>query len=418
MSSVDALKLANNLIEWGDFEHSEQILTQMPPLGNGALEVERWFLLGQISARRGDYDTAITIYKKILDNQPDLARIRFELAVCYMKTEQWYRADYHLRLAMAATDLSDEVKKVMYYHRYVIRQNKNWNAWFNFGAAPDNNINTSIGGEECIMTMFGPMCRQLPEPVSAIGYNFQLGGNYEFKLSDDWRWKSDANIYTNIYNRHEFDDLYLSASTGPRYVWSSGDIWLAGVAARRWYGWEEYNWSLGIKLDTNYDFTRRLSGGLYLRFMDNTYDDFGDYLNGKSYSSSVRLSYSIDATKYLIFRTGLDRETVIDPIYANWRPSLSVGFGAELPYGFNIYIEPSIYWAKYDGARWVVKDGGFTQITEQSFTQRYSVSLSNNKLEVWGFVPVITFSYTNRNSNIWQRDFDKTAIEFTMQQRF
>jgi tetratricopeptide (TPR) repeat protein len=418
MTSVDALKLSKSLTDKGDFDKAEQILTQMPPLGNGALETERWFLMGRISAFRGDFNTAITIYRRILDSQPDLARIRFELAVCYMKTNQWYRADYHLRLAMAGDDLPDEVKKIMNYYRYVVRKNKGWNAWLNFGAAPDDNINASPGGEECVNTMFGPMCRQLPDPESAIGYNLGFGGDYEFKLSEQWRWKSDANIYAGIYDKHRFDDLYLSASTGPRYVWNNGDVWLAGISSRRWYGWNPYSWSYGAKVDANYDFTRKLSGGLSLRFMENAYDEYGGDMDGKTYGVNARLSYSIDATKYILFRAGLDREITATPAYANWRPFAAVGFGAELPYGFHIYLEPSVRWAIYDSQRWIVKNGAFAKLAERDFTQRYSVSISNNNLEIWGFVPALTFSYTNRGSNIWQREFDKYAIEFTMQQRF
>lgn len=418
MSAVDALKLAGNLIERGDLEHSEQILTMMPPLDNGALEVERWFLMGRISAIRRDYDTAIIIYRRILDAQPDLARIRFELAQCYMKTEQWYRADYHLRLAIAGDDLPDNAKLVMNYLLYVVRQNKNWNAYFNFGVAPDNNINTSAGGEECVMSIWGLFCRQLPEPERAVGYNFVLGGNYEFKLSEQWRIKSDASIYTNIYDKSEYDDLYLSASTGPRYVWKEGDIWLAGVVGRRWYGWEGYNWSAGSKLDVNYDFTRKLSGGLSLRVLENTYDKFGEYMDGQTYGANTQLSYHIDATKYLILRTGLDRETTKDPIYTNWRSSVGAGFGIELPLRFSLYLDAMGYWQNYDGERWVVKDNSFVEIAEKTFTHRYAASISNSKYRIWDFAPVLTFSYTRRESNIWQREFEKWELGFSMQQRF
>lgn len=410
--------MAGTMVERGDFDNAETILTGLPKLHNTPLEIERWFLLGQISSRRGDIDMAIKIYRKILDDQPNLARVRFELALCYMHQKKWSRADYHLRLAMAGKDLSDDVKRMMNYYRYLVRQNKNWNIWFNFGAAPDNNINQTAGGEECITTIFGTFCRQLPKPVSAVGYNLSIGGNYELKLSDHWRWKNDANIYTNIYNLHDYDDLYLSVGTGPRYVWSRGDVWLAGIASRRWYGWDGYNWSYGAKTDINYDFTRKLSGGLSLRFMNNVYDDFGDYMNGQTYSVYPRLSYSLDATKYIILRGGLERETTNDDIYSNWRPSVGVGFGAELPFGFHVYVEPNFSWANYDGARWVVDNNEFTERREHDFIQRYSMSVSNNKLDIWGFVPTVTVSYTKRDSNIHQREYDKTTVEFTMQQRF
>lgn len=418
MSAIDAVKLAGNLIEHGDIEHAQQILTKMPQTNSLPVEIERWFLLAQIAQRQGDYENAIKIYRKILDDQPDLARIRFELALCYMHTHQWYRADYHLRLAMAGKDLSPQVKQMMAYYRYVIRQNKRWNIWFNFGAAPDSNINNGNGGEECIVNGWGRFCRNLREPESVVGTNLTLGGNYEFVLSDHWRWKSDANIYSNTYNNHDYDDLYLSASTGPRYIWSRGDVWLAAIGARRWYGGEKYNYSYGTKLDTNYDFTRKLSGGLSLRYMENKYDEYGAFLNGNTYNGALRFTYSLNARLYTVFRTGLTCEVAVNPMYSYWQPNFAIGLGIEMPYGFHIYAEPSFYTSKYDKPQWVVKDGAYTQITERDFVQRYALSVSNNKFDVWGFVPTFTISYTKRDSNIWQREYHKTTLEFTMQQRF
>lgn len=418
LDSVQVMQLAGSFVDAGKYDKAKQILTTVPQTGNLALEIERWFLLAQIAQKQGDFETAIKIYRKILDDQPDLARIRFELATCYMHTKQWYRADYHLRLAMAGADLPDEVRQVMNYYRWIVRQNKNWNVWFNFGAAPDNNINNAVGGTECVNTIFGPMCRDLSDPESAIGYNFSLGGNYEFKLSDHWRWKSDAFVYSNIYDISDYDDLYLSVGTGPRYIWDRGDIWLAGVWNRRWYGWERYNWSAGAKLDLNYDFTRRLSGGLNLQYLNNTYDLYDNFLSGNTYFTQLHFAYSFNARLYSMLRIGLTREDTRAAEYSYWQPGFGVGLGAEMPYGFHVYAEPYFYWSAYDDAKWVVHDGAFSQITERDFTQRYSLSVSNNKFDIWGFVPTLVFSYTHRDSNIWQREFDKFSAEFTMRQRF
>ena len=418
LSELEAVHVAGDLVTAGKYDSALQILTQMPQTGQTPIEVERWYLIAQIEQRKGNIDEAIRIYRKILDEQPDLVKIRYELALCYMHKKQWYRADYHLRLAMAGKDLPDNVKQMMAYYRYVIRQNKRWNIWFNFGAAPDSNINNGNGGEECVVNGFGRFCRNLKEPKSVLGANLTLGGNYEFVLSDHWRWKSDANIYSNTYNNHDYDDLYLSASTGPRYIWSRGDMWLAGIGARRWYGGEKYNYSYGAKIDTNYDFTRKLSGGLSLRYLENKYDEYGAFLNGNTYSVNPRLVYSFNARLYGVLRAGLTREDTVNPIYSYWQPSFSVGLGAELPYGFHVYAEPSFYMSKYDDPQWVVKDNVFTQITERDFVQRYALSISNNKFDVWGFVPTFTISYTKRDSNIWQREYNKTTVEFTMQQRF
>ena len=423
MSALDAVKLAGNLVNLGDYDQASRILTQLPENNSLPVEIERWFLLAQIAQRQGDYDTAIRIYRKILDDQPDLVKVRYELALCYMAKEQWYRADYHLRLAMAGTDIPPEIKQRMMYYRWIARKNKRWNAWFNFGAAPDNNVNQASGNQIC--GYWGDWfhgCADTAKPEKAIGYNVLLGGNYEFWLTDNWRWKSDANIYSNIYDKHKYDDLYLSVSTGPRYVWENGDVWLAATGARRWYGWDRYNWSVGAKLDFNYDFTRKLSAGLSLRTLDNKYDEYGKILDGQTYSSIARLSYSFDATKYMILRGGVDRDTAKEAAYANWRYSTGIGFGSELPWGFHVYVEPSLIWSNYDANRLVtvIEDENIVRklVTEHDLLQRYSISLSNNKFDVWGFVPTITISYTHRDSNITTREYDKLTAEFTFQQRF
>ena len=425
MSGLEAVQLAGKLVDLGDYEHAMQILTKMPQTRNLPVEIERWYLIAQVEQRTRNIDEAIKIYRKILDDQPDLVKIRYELALCYMAKERWYRADYHLRLAMAGKDIPDPIKQRMMYYRYVARQNKNWNVWFNFGAAPDNNVNQATGGEEYIQNEWGEFYRVLPEPEKAIGYNLLLGGNYEFVLSDHWRWKNDANVYSNLYNKAKYDDLYLSASTGPRYVWNNGDVWLAGVISRRWYSsknhwdnWNKYNWAYGAKLDTNYDWSRKLSSGLMLRVMENKYDEYGEYLDGQSYTVSPHFSYSLDATKYIVLRGGVDRDTAKLDAYANWRYNAGIGFGVALPWGFHTYLEPSFSWVRYDGDKYVPKDETMQWVQEHDFIQRYSLSVSNNNLEVWGFVPTVTISYTNKDSNIHSRTYDKATIEFTFQQRF
>ncbi len=418
MSTLDAIKLAGRLVDAGDFEHATQILTMMPKTNSLPIEIERWYLLAQIEQRKGNIDEAIKIYRKILDDQPDLAKVRYELALCYMAKHQWYRADYHLRLALAGKNIPDNVKQRMMYLRYIARQNKRWNLWFNFGAAPDNNINQASGGEEYIINEWGKFKRNLPKPEKAIGYNFTLGGNYEFVLNNNWRWKNEANVYTNIYNKHKFDDLYLSGATGPRYIWERGDVWTAAIASRRWYGWDKYNWAIGGKIDSHYDWTRKITSGLTLRILDNTYDEYGDYMDGQTYGISTYTSYSFDASKYIVVSGSVDRDTAKNDIYANWRYTTGLGFGAEIPWGFSLYLDSSFYWTNYDGERWAVKNHKFTEIAERNFTQRYSISLSNNKIDIWGFVPTFTFSYTKRDSNIHSREYEKWTTEFTMRQRF
>lgn len=418
LAKIDTLKTAGDLIDKGDPARAKQILTDMPQSQDESVEIERLFLLGKIAQEQNDYDTAIEIFSKILNIQPGLAKARYELAVCYIYDEQWTRADYHLRLAMAGDDLSDDMKQKIDYYRYFIRQNKNWDVRFRIGTTPDTNVNNGNGGQECIVDGVPRFCRDAKDLESIKGTNFSTGGEYEFKLSEHWRWKTDALLYTDMYNKSGYDDLYLSASTGPRYIWSRGDIWLAGIAAKRWYDEKSYNHAYGSKVDANYDFTRKLYGGITVWMLDNKYEHFGEYLNSQVYATDMRLTYSLDARMYVTIKYGVTRENAETPSYSYWEPNISLGFGIELPDGFYVYAEPSFYWFYYDDTQWVAKDGVYTQMKEQDFMQKYSLSLSNNRLEFFGFTPTLILSYATKDSNVWHSGQRKYAFDITLRRRF
>ena len=152
--------------------------------------------------------------------------------------------------------------------------------------------------------------------------------------------------------------------------------------------------------------------------MDNKYDEYGDWMDGQLYTVMPHIMYSLDATKYIVLRGIFERETAEVDAYANRKYGGSIGFGAEIPYGFHIYFEPYYSWVNYDGDRWVVKSNTYKPVKEKDFLQRYSLSLSNNKFEVWGFVPTVTFGYTKKDSNVHAREYEKWTAEFTFQQRF
>jgi hypothetical protein len=428
LTQRQAAALAAQLIARNNLAEAKTLLTKQP-FDVRELEIERLYLLGRIALKENRPEEAIEIYRYILDHQPNLPKIRLELALAYMATEQWYRADYHMRLAATDESLPPEVKAAVRRYLYIIRQNKNWNLWFNFGLAPDNNINGATGGEECITysQSFGrfpyPLCRKLPEPEKALGYEFGFGGDYEFKFGEHWRLKSDFAILANIYDKSEYDLHYLSASAGPRYVFPRGDVWLAATAYKMYYGHESYRESLGAKLDANYDITPRLSANLQLHWRPTSYQgEWAEYMDGEVRGANLRLVYYFNASLYAVLKGGLDREDTEEEAYANQRESFAVGFGAEVPFGFRVYLEPSWAWTNYDGPRWTVAETAngseYTQVVEKLFTRRYQVSLSNNKFSVLGFTPVVTYSYTDRQSNINSRAYDRHDVGFTMQQRF
>ena len=417
MTHEQTLIFAQELIDKNKLEDAKKVLL-LKPFQQKELEIERLYLLAQIATKENKIDEAIDIYYFILEHQPNISNIRFRLAELYLIRKDWIRADYHYRLALADKELPIPIQIRIKQALYYIRQNKNYNFWFNFGIAPDNNVNNTTSGEQCVMTMFGPMCNTLDDPEKDVGLNITVGGNYEFKLSDNWRFRNEALIYSLKYQDKKYDDIYLSYVLGLKYVYKKGDVFFGPTFSKRFLGHKAYNYTTGFMVDTGYDLTKQLNARLYLAYTPTHYDDYGDILNGDVKTARLRMFYALDSSKYLIFKTGYEYEKTKDKTYTNDRVNLALGFGADVPWGFHVYVEPSVLFTNYKGKRWTVKDYEFKEIKEWDITQRYSVSLSNRKISLWGLMPVLTYSYTDKKSNIWQREYQKSLIELSIQKRF
>lgn len=396
----------------------QNVLAKMPMPEDLSVKVTGLYLSAQTARKNGDIEQAIQLYRKVLDERPDFARARFELALCYIADDRWDRADYYLRMALAAENLPDDVKQVMESYRYLIRQNKNWDFWFDYGGAPDTRASIADSNNGCTGNTKNGVCEQITDSKKESGTYFAAGADYEFKLSDDWRWKSDAEFHTNLYEETKYNDLYLAGSTGPRYVWDKGDIWLAGIAGRGWYGRERYVWSYGAKIDTNYDWTRKLSSGLVLIFTNNVYDEYNYLMGGQTYAAVPHFTYYIDSTKYIALLGGLGRETAKADSFANYNYGAGLGFGMEMSYGFIVYLESYFFGANYDGEIDIVKNGVHKRVKEKDLSQKYTLSLSNAKIELLGFIPVVKLNYTNKKSNVPIAEYDKWSFGISVKRKF
>lgn len=397
---------------------SQDVLGKIPLPEHVSAKINRLYLSAQKARRQGNIKEAIHLYRQVLDEQPDFVRARFELALCYMADKQWYRADYYLRLALGAEYLPDDVRKLMEHYRYVVRKNKNSDFWFEYGDVPDMRASLADNTNGCLGNNKSGVCEKLTDSKDTSAVNIAAGADYEFKLSDNWRWKNDAILYTNLYKKQKYDDLYLSGSTGPRYVWDKGDIWLAGMVGRAWYGNEKLAWSYGAKIDANYDWTRRFSSGLILLVANNEYDKYGDLLDGQTYTAIPHFTYSIDSTKYILLRGELERETAKYDPYSNYKYGFALGFGMEMPYGFLVYLEPYFSWTNYDGTVDIVKNNVPKRVHEKYFLQKYTISLSNLKIEYMGFIPVVNVSYTTKDSNIPIPSYDRWSFGVNIKRKF
>src|SRR5947209_5216597 len=101
--------------------------------------LQRDFVEGMASYAAGDYRRAEAMFRRILDKNPRLTRVRLELARTLFIEKRDEQADYQFRLAAAANP-ADMVARNIVRFREAIRARRSWRFNLDVGLAPDTNI--------------------------------------------------------------------------------------------------------------------------------------------------------------------------------------------------------------------------------------------------------------------------------------
>ena len=412
-----ALGTATKLVEKEEYQDAYDLLKtfafDIDTYESERLEIERLFLIAECLTRLKRYNEAITLYQKMLDYNPKLTRIRIELAHLYFLKEEWYRAERQYKIA-SADEMPIDTLQFLNYQRYLARKNRKWNAWFSFGVAPDNNINNAIGGDQCILTVFGVLCRKLDEPKKAVGYNVNFGGNYEFGITDGIKLKTELSNDINKYNISEYDETTTTFSIGPRFSFYNADIWLAGYYTKDWVDNTEYSSTKGLKLNTIFDF-----GKSYV-WLNNSlsktkYDDYPD-ISVDTYSLNTGYVYNFSSAFYLSLIYNYKH------VSTQYAPHNENTYGLGGGYTFNNGLSIDLSWnksfVKYKKERAYIKNLEIVELKENDTINNYSISLSNRHIDFYGFSPVITYTRQEKNSNVPEKNLNKNLYDITLTRRF
>lgn len=416
ISDIQIINLSKALIDKNNFSVAKSLLLKKSFI-NPKLEIERLFLLGRIFAFEKKYEEAIEIFEFILDTDPTLARVRFELSLAYIEVNSWYSAEKNLRLALSENNLPLTTEQNINQLLYFIRQNKNWSVGFNFGFAPDNNINNAHDGEECIITSFGVLCRKLPSAEKEVGFNTSVYGSYESKFFDKLHLRNTFSIGNIKYKNKKYDSTNISFLSGPKFIYDSGDIYLGTIINRKWIGHRQYELVTGLQFDLNHDITGRLSINFNSSYNPVFYDE-QKFLNGFTKSVGGGFSYTINSFMLLNFRTEREIEHTKEKEYSNRYKNFVIGLNLDLYYGFLIYLEQSVGIQKYYYPRIFVKNYRFIDLIENNTTHKLLISISNKKLQFYKLIPTFRYWYIKRDSNIDKNEYKKHLFDITITRRF
>lgn len=375
------------------------------------------FLDGLIALETGDPRTAEKRFRTILDDQPQQTRVRLELARALFALRKFDSADYQLRLAQDDEELPEDIARIISNTRSAIRSRRNWRFGFDFGFAPDTNINSATRSDSVDVT-FGSNTYQLAldedaRARSGIGATSSLYGSLRLPAAERLAVVLDANAQLVRYENKQFNDSFIQFAAGPELKLDDATtLTLQGVGAQRWYGGRVASQQLGSQITLQHDLARdkRIAVRLDAR---RAASDFGAAYRGWQYGAN--LSYEQVVSKALIASGTVyaRREDMQVASNTAWSWGVNAGLGGEFPFGLNAGVSGGVARATYDAPSFLFSTD---ERADWRLNGRAYVGL--RRVRVAGFSPSVEYNYSQTETNYDLYSSTRHRVEFRLARYF
>ena len=372
------------------------------------------------SARSELYDKAIEAFRTILVNRPDLVRVRLELARAFFLNGQDGLARRHFE-AVLAGGVPRPVAANIRQFLAIMQSRKRLTGYFGMAVAPDSNLNAASESEIIyIDTVFGrlPFTREGDVGAeSGFGLSVWGGGEYQQPLSDRFSLRAGSDVAVREYPGGDFDQHFLAAHVGPRWLASPRtELSLLGTASRQWLGSIPYADEFGARLELD----RRLGPTVWARgtaaYRERDHHLGRDFLDGPVAEFTATLAWTPAPVLRVHMMVGYEQHNAASEHWRNLSRWVRVGTSLALPLGFTLGTSIQARRTYYGGE-------GAAHLTLHGRPRRdrirsFSVSVLNRAFTLYGFSPQLALIHDVRLTNAQAQDYDRNRAELRFVRQF
>ena len=236
--------LADQLFNEGKRDEAAEILRALTQDRDLEIRSEARFRLAALLEQMGDLQGAVDSLRALLAEEPNANPPRLELARILERMGETKAAKKELAKAEAIGLPPEVAVNVRRFASRLAQSPARRGLTVELSAGPDSNINRSTSSP-FIDTIIAPF--ELSEDARRIA-GFGTTGVARFDSLDtigpiDLRTRISGRA--DLYNKSRFNDVQLSADSGPEFVIGKLRVRPSAIAERRWYGGDLYAKGIG-----------------------------------------------------------------------------------------------------------------------------------------------------------------------------
>jgi hypothetical protein len=409
-TAAQMFHLAEQLVRSGKPSDADKVLELLSRDPDPQVRDEARFRRARMFKARGQLQPAALLLRRILDDKPDAAPVRIELAQLLDRMGDKDGAWRELRAAQAA-GLPPAVARIVDRYSEAIRAQRPMGASFEFALAPDSNINHATRSDT-LGTIFGDFdIDRKSKAKTGLGMSLRGQAFRRFGLGNsDTDLLARASVSGDLYRKSDFNDVVVDVAIGPELHVGRNQLNIELGATQHWYGQKPFARSVRAGLG----WVRPLGRRTQLRLNASasvTDNQFNDLQDGKAFQGRVGVERALSATTGVTLNLALDRQSLKDPGYSTtgWRAGL-------------------VAWKEIGRATLTASaDFGRLNADERLLLfpdkrrdrySRFSLATAFRQLTFKGFAPVTRFTFERNRSTIEFYDFKRTRTEIALVRTF
>ena len=363
-------------------------------------------------------DEAIAAFRRMLVADPNLVRVRLELARAFFFKGEDSLARRHFE-AVLAGGVPEPVAANIHAFLAEMRARRRWSINAGFALAPDSNIGAGSEERTIFIPVFGqplPFERDAEELTSSgIGVSVWGGAEYQVPIGERLRLRAGGDAARREYSGSEFDQLFLSTHLGPRWLIDQNtEGSLMASARQRWIGTVPDNRELGARLEVGRRLTPRVTVFANASWHDRRYR-MRDHLDGPVMDAALRGSYVVTPTVRADLSVGYAQERPERERERNDSRWLGAGVTVALPLGFTVGGGGEMRWTDFDDEWFPHTPPGENRADR---TRSVRLSVHNRAFTLMGFSPAIVAVHEERETNAQLYDYKRTRGELRFVRQF
>lgn len=409
LSAADVFVLADRARAEGRVDDAIALYDALTQDENAEVRAEARFRKGMMLAELKRYREAAVAFRSLLDEKPDAARVRLELAWILAALGDEGEARRELRQAQAA-GLPAEVASTVGQFDQALRSRKRVGGTVEVALAPDSNVNRATQART-LDTIIAPLTlSQDARQQSGLGVHLAAQAYAKLGIARGLSISPRASSLATIYRKSAFNDVSSTALLGVEWQGSRDRLTPSIGRTWRWYGGKLHVRSDVASLNWLHVLGRRSQ--LVVTGSASRADyQCNDLQDGAIYDLSVSVERALSSRTGLSVSLSGSRQTARDPGYATASGGTNVLGWHEIG-RTTVFASVGLRRTESDAALFLFGD----RRREWLLNARAGATFRN--LTIGSLAPYIRVSFEENRSSLQLYDYRRVATEFGLTRAF